>query len=119
MVGDAERSRWAAVDEAGALGAGVVGPLSVCASEMYVGRSASGSSSRVRGEGTPYGNAGSDPSTGGSTGTGALRGTRRAASRLSSGSAGSDPVGGAYGLLLLMPGYYTSAGVAPVHSYQP
>lgn len=37
----------------------------------------------------------------------------------SSGSADSDPVGGAYGLLLLMRGYYTSAGVAPVHSYQP
>lgn len=52
-------------------------------------------------------------------GTGALRGTRCAASTVSSGSAGSDPVGGAYGLLLLMPGYYTSAGVAPVHSYQP
>lgn len=62
---------------------------------------------------------GSDPSAEGSTGTGPLRGTRCAASTFSSGSAGSDPVGGAYGLLLRMPGYYTSAGVAPVHSYQP
>ena len=59
------------------------------------------------------------PSAEASTGTGALRGTRCAASTFSSGGAGSDPVGGAYGLLLLMPGYYTSAGVAPVHSYQP
>lgn len=79
----------------------------------------SGFSSPVRGEGTPYGNAGSGLSSEGATGTGALRGTRRAASTFSSGSADSDPVGGAYGLLLLMRGYYTSAGVAPVHSYQP
>lgn len=59
------------------------------------------------------------PVLGGAKGTGALRGTRCAASTFSSGSADSDPVGGAYGLLLLMQGYYTSAGVAPVHSYQP
>lgn len=71
-----------------------------------------------RGE-TPYGNSGSGPSSEGSTGTGELRGTRCAASTFSSGSADSDSVGGAYGLLLLMQGYYTSAGVAPVHSYQP
>lgn len=100
-------------------GAGAVGLLSVCASERYGGGSVSGFSSPVRGAETPYGNAGSGPSSEGATGTGALRGTRRAASTFSSGSADSGPVGGAYGLLLLMRGYYTSAGVAPVHSYQP
>ena len=118
-MGDDERSGCAAVEGEAARGAGSVGSLSACVSEMCGGRSASGFSSPVRGVGTPYGNAGSDPSAEASTGTGALRGTRCAASTFSSGGAGSDPVGGAYGLLLLMPGYYTSAGVAPVHSYQP